>query len=138
MYCTNCGSEIPDDAKFCTYCGSKIHQSITPPIQPSQPPHPYQGTPITPQPRPSRTGGGAVAAVIIVVLIGILLMTSGVYFIPIYPSTGITLLIIAIIIILCIACSCCSMGRHRRGGGYVGGGCDCGDCDCGDCDCSGS
>jgi hypothetical protein len=27
MYCTNCGAQLPDDAKFCTCCGTKIVSS---------------------------------------------------------------------------------------------------------------
>ena len=28
MYCKNCGTQLPDSAKFCTSCGSKVDESI--------------------------------------------------------------------------------------------------------------
>ena len=49
MYCTNCGTQIDDDAKFCTSCGTatgmtqappiqqEIKQQAPPPIQPQEP-----------------------------------------------------------------------------------------------------
>lgn len=30
MYCTNCGSKIPDQAKFCTECGFAVQQTAQP------------------------------------------------------------------------------------------------------------
>lgn len=29
MYCTNCGVELPDGAKFCYECGSSVNVSPT-------------------------------------------------------------------------------------------------------------
>lgn len=29
MYCTNCGSQIPDDARFCENCGCKVEEEIS-------------------------------------------------------------------------------------------------------------
>lgn len=35
-FCTNCGKQLPDNAKFCTGCGAKI----TPKPAPEAPHHP--------------------------------------------------------------------------------------------------
>ncbi len=49
MYCTNCGSQNPDDAGYCFKCGNKLVTSATAPSQvqtPSPPPasqNPAQG-----------------------------------------------------------------------------------------------
>ena len=39
MYCTNCGTQIDNDAKFCTSCGTAtgITQAPPPPVQPQEP-----------------------------------------------------------------------------------------------------
>lgn len=46
MYCTNCGTQIDNDAKFCTSCGSATGVSQAPPTQqkvtPAAPPPPIQ------------------------------------------------------------------------------------------------
>nr|WP_316621122.1 DUF4352 domain-containing protein [uncultured Ruminococcus sp.] len=46
MYCTNCGQQQPDNAKFCNNCG-KVLQAQQPPVQ-NQPA--VTATPITPPP----------------------------------------------------------------------------------------
>ena len=28
MFCTNCGSKLPDDVKFCTQCGAPVTKVI--------------------------------------------------------------------------------------------------------------
>lgn len=33
MFCTNCGSNLPDNSRFCTECGAQI----APPVIPSDP-----------------------------------------------------------------------------------------------------
>ena len=30
MYCTKCGKELANDARFCTYCGAKVQQEEYP------------------------------------------------------------------------------------------------------------
>ena len=137
MYCSKCGLEILDDAKFCGFCGEPtdpLTSRQTQPTQPTQPtptPIPFQGTSVTP-PRSSSNTGRIIAAVFIV---GILLFIFGTQMVNTMPSTGITIFVVGAIVIICIGCSVCSPGRRRRG--YGGGGCgDCGGCDgCGDCDC---
>jgi len=141
MYCTKCGSEIPDDAKFCPFCAELVERATSSQIQPTQPPQPaqpsFQPTPIT-KPKSSSATGGIIAAICTVFIVGILLLYFGVNMMYAMPGTGITMLVIGSIVILCIGCSVCSTGRRRRG--YSGGGCggcDCSgcDCDCGGCDC---
>ncbi|MCK4379869.1 MAG: zinc ribbon domain-containing protein [Candidatus Lokiarchaeota archaeon] len=148
MYCTHCGSEIPDDAKFCPFCAELVVRSTSPQIQPTQPtqppqppPTPYQGTSATPT-KSSNTGGRIIAALCIVFIVGGIFIYFGTTMIPYIPGTAITLLVIGSIVILCIGCSVCGgCGSRRRRGSYVGGGgcsgCDCSgcDCDCGGCDC---
>lgn len=147
MYCTQCGSEIPDDAKFCPFCAELVIRSTDPQIQPAQPPQPaqptptptpYQGPSVT-KPKSSSATGGIIAVICSVFIVGIVLLYFGATTLSYIPGTGITLLVIGSIVILCIGCSVCSTGRRRRG--YSGGGdcsgCDCSgcDCDCGGCDC---
>jgi len=156
MYCSKCGLELPDDAKFCSFCGEPFDHLTsrqTQPTQPTQPtpaptpaPTPYVGTSVTPT-RSSSSTGRIISALCTVFIVGILLIFFGTNMINIIPSTGITLLVIGAVVILCIGCSVCGSGRRRRGysGGYTGGCggsncgdcdcCDCGGCDCGGCDC---
>lgn len=63
-YCTNCGTEIADDAEFCTTCGNRIadEQSVetpevTEPVVQAAPPAAEVRVPeqIEPQPRPVAT-----------------------------------------------------------------------------------
>jgi len=138
MYCSKCGLELPDDAKFCTFCGEPTDRLTSPQIQPTQPapaptPTPYQGTSGTTT-RSSSSTGGIIAALCIVLIIGILLIFFGTQITYIIPSTGITILVIGAIVILCIGCRACGTGRRRRGYGG-GGGSNCSGCDCGGCDC---
>ncbi len=139
MYCTKCGSEIPDDAKFCTFCGETTDYSTRRQIQPIQPAP-------TPSPSPSvskpKSSSGIIAVLCIVFMVGILLLYFGATTLVYIPSTAITLLVIGSIVILCIGCSVCGgCGSKKHRGGYGGGGdcsgCDCSgcDCDCGGCDC---
>jgi len=143
MFCSKCGLELPDDAKFCTFCGEPFDHLTSPQTQPTQPtqptttPTPFQGTSGTP-PRSSRSTGGIIATLCTVLIVGILLIFFGTEMLYVIPSTGITLLVIGAVVILCIGCSVCGSGRRRTGyGGCGGGGSDCGGCDCGDCDCGG-
>jgi len=145
MYCSKCGLELPDDAKFCTFCGEPFDHLTSRQTQPTQPtptppPIPFQGTSVTP-PRSSSAIGRIIAVLFTVFIVGILLIFFGTQMMYTIPSTGITILVIGAIVILCIGCSVCSPGRRRRGysgcGGGSGGGCGCSDCDCdcGGCDC---
>jgi uncharacterized protein (AIM24 family) len=50
MFCTNCGSQVPDTANFCTACGSAVQRAPTP--APAEPPAPVQRSqPVQPPPR---------------------------------------------------------------------------------------
>ncbi len=41
MFCTNCGSRVPDDANFCVGCGSQVKKAApVPPAPPPPPPRP--------------------------------------------------------------------------------------------------
>lgn len=51
MFCSNCGKEISDQARFCNYCGSKV-ESVQPqaaPVEPQQPVQPAQAEPAKPK-----------------------------------------------------------------------------------------
>jgi len=136
MYCTNCGSEIPDEAMFCPFCAKPVGSSTSPHIQPPQPSQPsYQATPYTPS-KPKKTTGGAAVAVLLVVVVGIILVFFGTRIMFGTPTTGISLLIIGVVMICCVSSTLCRTGKHRGGSWGGGGGCDCSGCDCGDCDCS--
>lgn len=51
MFCTNCGKEIIDTARFCNFCGTPIqNMAASIPVQPIQPVQPAQSQPIYPQP----------------------------------------------------------------------------------------
>jgi len=143
MYCTKCGLEILDDAKFCGFCGEPTDpfpNRIIQPTQPTQPTQPilFQGTSDTP-PRSSRKTGIIISVACTVFIVGILLLSFGTQMISAIPNTIISILVVGAIVILCIGCSVRSPGRHRRGSsGSDCSGCDCsgcGDCDCGGCDC---
>ncbi|MDE7361599.1 MAG: zinc ribbon domain-containing protein [Oscillospiraceae bacterium] len=49
MFCTNCGKEIIDTAKFCNFCGMPVKNIAAAPVQPA--PAPVQPTP---EPEPVR------------------------------------------------------------------------------------
>ncbi|MFW9999184.1 MAG: zinc-ribbon domain-containing protein [Candidatus Hodarchaeota archaeon] len=138
MYCTNCGTEIPDEAKFCPFCAKPTGNTTSPYFSQTEstptPQAPYPETPYIPS-KPIKNTGGVAIAVLLVVVVGIILIYFGTQTLYGSPSTGITLLVIGAVVICCIASTACGTGR-RRGRSYGGGGCDCSGCDCGDCDCS--
>ena len=37
MHCSQCGTELPEQARFCLQCGSPVPISVEPPAQPAQP-----------------------------------------------------------------------------------------------------
>ena len=135
MYCSECGAEIPNDAKFCPFCAKPVVTAQSQPHpQPYQPVYtpsqPYGGIPLK-KSRSSSATGVLVLFVILFVITGILLFYFGFSTLSSSPTAGITMLIIAVVII-CILCVVLS----AKSGGGGGGGCpDCSgcDCDCGDC-----
>ena len=48
MFCSNCGTQMPDGSKFCASCGNQMSA----PVQAAQPvqPQPVQPKPVQPQP----------------------------------------------------------------------------------------
>ena len=48
MFCTNCGSQMPETANFCVTCGSRLNAPAAPP----QAPPPPQAYAAPPQPAP--------------------------------------------------------------------------------------
>ena len=65
MYCTNCGKQIPDNAKFCSHCGTRMELGH-PQYAPRQQPAPQWSAPAAPvqqpappaQPIPTKKKGG--------------------------------------------------------------------------------
>ncbi len=47
-FCTNCGTEIPDNVAFCTECGTKAPEAVTPEAQSQQQVTTQEKTPVTP------------------------------------------------------------------------------------------
>lgn len=45
MFCTNCGTQLPEDASFCMSCGAKILKSAVPPIEEPLPKTPEDSAP---------------------------------------------------------------------------------------------
>ena len=96
MFCSNCGTKIPDGSRFCPKCGASVTSAARPPrrvapgaarvAQPAQPASPQAATPVAspvpsgPEAGPQVTrrafvfGGVAAAAV---VALGVGLYTSG-------------------------------------------------------------
>lgn len=55
-YCTNCGAELPEEARFCGSCGKPAHQTAAVATEGARvdvPPPPPQAAPV-------RGGGGAI------------------------------------------------------------------------------
>ncbi len=81
MYCSGCGTENDDNARFCKGCGAElsIDQTVllSPQDEPAQPP-PSQPAPVQPQPQPAAPapgrGGGNVALIVILVALGLMLL----------------------------------------------------------------
>ncbi|HCU35088.1 MAG TPA: hypothetical protein DGT21_06375 [Armatimonadetes bacterium] len=86
MYCTGCGVENDDNARFCKGCGAElsIDQTVllSPQDEPAQPP-PSQPTaaqpaPVQAQPQPAAPaparGGGNVALIVVLVALGLMLL----------------------------------------------------------------
>lgn len=89
MFCTNCGKQQPDGAKFCTNCGAPLAapksagQTMRQPVA-QQPAHAPAPTP-TPEPdkKPGRGGGIGVAIACVVIVIA-----AAVYFILFAGNSG--------------------------------------------------
>lgn len=67
MFCTNCGREIIDTAKFCNFCGLPVKNlAASVPVQPVQPVQPIQPVqpvqPVQSQPAPDLTESADVSA----------------------------------------------------------------------------
>jgi prepilin-type processing-associated H-X9-DG protein len=71
VYCTHCGIQIPDDARFCTVCGTKVPQA-QPPSAPT-----VLYAPLSPASAPPGARSRTAAVVVVaVVLVGLLLATA--------------------------------------------------------------
>lgn len=82
-FCTNCGSNLPDDARFCPACGTASAEPVAPmpaaAVRPSEP-APPAARPALPPLRPHRSGGGGMILpamiVIALVVIGVFLWSQ--------------------------------------------------------------
>lgn len=86
MYCTGCGVENDDNARFCKGCGAElsIDQTVllSPQDEPAQPPPsqptPAQPAPVQAQPQPAAPAparrGGNVALIVVLVALGLMLL----------------------------------------------------------------
>lgn len=59
MFCSNCGKEISDQARFCNYCGSKVEiaQPQAAPVEPQQPVQPVQPAQAAQPSKPAKPKG---------------------------------------------------------------------------------
>ena len=81
MYCSGCGTENDDNARFCKGCGAElsIDQTVllSPHEEPAQPP-PAQPAPAQPQPQPAAPaparGGSNAALIVVLVALGLMLL----------------------------------------------------------------
>ena len=46
MFCSKCGTQLPDGAMFCTSCGNQLNNQPTAPIMPVDPVAPVMDTPM--------------------------------------------------------------------------------------------
>lgn len=54
-YCSNCGTQLPDDAKFCFSCGTASSAPATPPQEPAVPSYHTPANAVPPTPPPAQT-----------------------------------------------------------------------------------
>jgi hypothetical protein len=114
MFCTNCGSEIPDDSEFCPFCGASLsstpadtgkaeenpdHTQVipSPPQQPyygaqnadstAQQPYqqPYQQAPGNAAQRPPKKGHSTAIGILVGVLCGVAILFAIMFFMKIGP-----------------------------------------------------
>ncbi|MBY9014927.1 MAG: zinc ribbon domain-containing protein [Candidatus Lokiarchaeota archaeon] len=143
MYCTECGSNIPDDAEFCPLCGKdlkkdKIRVKPTKTIysEAKQNKSTIDSplvTRVSQSPKTSSSSAGLIAARVFFVIIGVILLISGIITTAAGPygiklPLGLTLIIIGVVIIGVTNRGCCC-------GGGGSGGCSAPDCSGCDCDC---
>ena len=80
MFCPNCGSKLPDDARFCGSCGTRL-QADQPPPKPQ---------------KEKKKGGKKVVKLVLMLLLGILLVYLVMLPIPVaQPVKGILFLLTA-------------------------------------------
>lgn len=72
MFCTNCGKELPNDAKFCNRCGAPQDDGFVNAMQPTQQSYMPQQPATKPQQRPGLKVGG-----IILLVCGVLSVVGG-------------------------------------------------------------
>lgn len=59
MFCTNCGKEIIDTARFCNFCGMPVrNMAASVPVQPIQPVRQSAAEPVVEQPAPANSESG--------------------------------------------------------------------------------
>ena len=94
MFCSKCGTQLPDGAAFCSNCGNAVAAPAAPvapvapvapaapvyeaPVAPVAPAAPVYQQPVAPQPAPKKKGNALIIA--IVAIIAALAVTAGVLF----------------------------------------------------------
>lgn len=71
MFCSNCGKEISDQARFCNYCGSKVDvaQPQAAPVEPQQPVQPAQAAQPTKPAKPKGKLGKRILSIVLAVIV---------------------------------------------------------------------
>ena len=80
MYCSNCGKELPDNAKFCNNCGAQqgaAQPAAAPRPQPAPPPPPQGQYPTQPEPTTPVPNGKKKTWGIILLVLGALAIFGG-------------------------------------------------------------
>ena len=70
MFCSNCGTQLPDGSRFCWKCGAQLGSAPVQPQVPQTPPS-YGGAPVTPAvpPQKPKSKTGLIVAIVVVAVV---------------------------------------------------------------------